>query len=278
MAVQSAFDPGSHLGRQTARVSMKLNRIATCAGLGLALALVLHEVAQACNPYPSIIEIRCNGQVISFPDWSLEERQPGLIEAAVVCGEETALVASELDDLMTAWSRSRRSYLDGNMIIEPYSPQAEMAIQSRQRDLLSCRLDTFTRLGNWLIVTETHRPYCDTNQLITLCPTVVFSISGFASYLLANPSPMGGAYLFVLLVVCAVMVASFYQFAKKRRTSMGWLTIQTLVLLPVVLFLNFIQVFMIGQIAGLTLWAFIIAQWIVKLKNWRGSQTKVSIV
>lgn len=171
------------------------------------------------------------------------------------CKEDLSPVFETFKKEIVVWLRKdKRFLLDRDLVLEPYSVDRDNQIQKNKNDLLLCNYEESKRIGNWLIVFKTGRPYClpfwDAGHG-GMCPTIVISLLGFLFYLVTNLSLTTLPYLAGLLLASGTIIYTWWMLLKNRPVIKGWkafvLTVTTFV---VASFLIFPPFWVLGQVIG----------------------------
>ncbi len=181
-----------------------------------------------------------------------------------------ALEAFEQEIIQWFQLKNRRILLDRDLILEPYSIARDSEIQKNKNNLFSCRYEESKHIGNWLIVSEMGRPYCNTSWYGSsgVCPTVVLSLGHFLYYLVTNLNLVALPYLAGLLFVGGAIIYVWWRLLKNQPVMQLWKIIAlSAVILAIELFLIVIPFGVLGQIIGWILLFFLAVLWYKRLKN-----------
>ncbi len=247
--------------------------------IAILVSLLSYEVAQACSPAEPMIWVKCSntqvpilsnrqprsGEAITETRnlW-LEDTYKNLSKVVAICNENLRPVINVAREKIQSWVNNRkRTFLDGDLIFEPYSSMREMQLQKGKNDLLSCSYEEFERIDNWLVITKTSRAYCqDFWYSPGACPDIIFSLSLFLIFLAINPNLTTLPYLILFIVMIALLGKAWLLFLKGRSPiSRRRLAIESLILFPLTLHLIFIPTWFVGQLGGWIMGTYLLARW-----------------
>jgi hypothetical protein len=218
----------------------------------LLTTLLAYSVASACTPRHFMVLVKCDPQAqYGIPiavnpgrietDESLQQDEIAQQLAALdgQCATDETLTKIAATYYSKWHSTPKRFFLDGSLMFEAYSESRFQQLQANNRNLLSCDYEEFERVGDWLVVTETTRPYCLLGPWPNeggSCPSIVFSQSRFVSYLLSNLNLLHLLYFLAYVVVSGAMVG-FWMYVLPQQSARG-LTINAVIailLIPITL-------------------------------------------
>jgi len=267
---------------------MLKNKPARIALIATLASLLSYSIVQACSPVEPTILVKCSNLEVSLiADSSpiagesyddIQKRWADNITKklqAVVpdCAEDLSPVLDSFEQEIIKWldyKNKRNAFLDGDLILEPYSTNRDFELQYKKNSLLSCSYEDYKHIGNWLIIFETSRVYCHTSVMNSLgaCPTIIFSLGHFLFYLVTNFSLTASPYLASLFLAGTIIFYIWWILLKNRPVLKLWKIIAlSMVILAVELFLIVMPFWLPGQIIGWVLFFYILVLWYKHLKN-----------
>lgn len=203
----------------------------------------------------------------------LEATINNLLAVVPDCDEDLTSVLPTFEQEIGKWldyrNNKRGAFLDGDLVFEPYSTDRDSELRQKKNSLLSCSYEEYKHIGDWLIIFETSRPYCyDFWYAPGACPSVILSLGHFLFYLVANFNLNALPYLLGLLSAGAAIFHLVWRVLKNRPVLQAWkISVLSLVILAVELFLLVMPFWVIGQIVGWILVFYIAILWYKRLKN-----------
>ena len=255
--------------------------------IAILASLLSYSIAVACSPVTPRILVKCSNLEVSIEGGSqpvtgdtyesiLKKRVNATINNlwAVVpeCEEDLIPVLPTFEQEIIKWldyRNNKRGVLDGDLVLEPYSTRRDAELQQKKNNLLSCSYEEYQHFGEWLIVFETSRPYCyDFWYAPGACPSIILSLGHFLFYLVANFNLNALPYLLGLLSAGAALFYLVWRVLKNRPNLQAWkISVLSVVILAVELFLLVMPFWVIGQIVGWILVFYIAILWYKRLKN-----------
>ena len=249
---------------------------------GFILSLLFYHVANACSPAEHGIFVKCNpaerygthvNEYLQINDGeSIEDAKKRQLAVTyqnifnLACRDELAPISASIREHADAWLNSNHRYfLDGNLIIEPYSLKRANQLSRSSLNILTCRYENIEQVGSWLYIAETSRDYCNVQRFLYLgglCPSVVFSFVQFALYLLLNPSVINFAYLAGSIGVLIIAIRLWNRLRNKYLSAQYKLvlSIGLVILFPFGVFFLLFPESLIGQITGIATITYFISQ------------------
>ena len=251
------------------------------------LVSLSYSIAHACSIIAPTIRVKCgNRETLILAQEGLaisgtsEDYQKRVADETIKnlhamipnCKEDLTPAIDAFEKEIIQWLdvQNRRILLDRDLILEPYSMERESEIQKSKNNLLACRYEESQRIGNWLIVSELGRPYCDTSWYSSpgMCPTITLSLGNFLFYLVTNVSLVSLPYLAGLLGVGGAIIYSWWVLLKNQPVmKLSKIITLSIVILLIELFLIVMPFLVLGQILGWILLFFILVLWYKKLKS-----------
>lgn len=238
--------------------------------IAILAALLSDGIVYACSPVEPRILIRCSNMEVSIgPDtgrmegesyddmqerW-VKETMNHLLAIVPECEEDLVPILDSFDQEITVWldyESKRGAFLDGDLILEPYSFEKEAELSREKDALLSCSYAEHKHIEEWLIVFETSRPYCYTFWYVAgMCPSIILSLGHFLFYLVTNFSFVALPYLAGLLIAGATIIYAWWKFLKNRQVMKLWgiVTLSIMVLIAE-LFMIVMPVWLFIQVIG----------------------------
>ena len=266
---------------------MLKNKYTYIPSIVLSAAFLTFSIAYACSPVEPTILIRCSNMEVSIGPNSgrldgetyegmqkrwVKETIDNLLAIAPDCEEDLTPVLESFQQDVTIWldyENKRGAFLDGDLILEPYSVEKEGELSTEKSNLFSCSYREYKHIGNWLIIFETSRPYCHTYWFAAgMCPSVIFSLGHFFFYLTANFSLATLPHFIGLLIAGSTTTYAWWIFLKNRpKLSRLKIISLSIVVLIVELFLIVMPFWLWGQIIGWVLFIGVLVLWYKYLKN-----------
>ena len=266
---------------------MLKNKYAYVIFIAFLVALLSFSIVYACSPVEPIILIRCSNMEVSISPNSgrmdgetyedmqerwVKETINNLLAIAPDCEEDLTPVLESFKEDITVWlnyKNKREAFLDGDLILEPYSADQEVELNKAKSDFFSCDYAEHKQVGNWLIIFETSRPYCHTFWFAAgMCPSIIFSLGHFFFYLISSFKLATIPYLIGLLIVGLSITYVWWAFLK-NRPKLSRLKIFSLsfVVFIAEFFLIVMPFWLWGQIIGWISFIGILVLWYKYLKN-----------
>lgn len=266
---------------------MSNNKYAYGILIVFSATLLTFSIVYACSPVEPAILIRCSNMEVSIGPNSgridgetyedmqerwVKETTNNLLAIAPDCKEDLIPVLVSFQQHVITWldyESKRGAFLDGNLILEPYSVEKEGELSTEKSNLFSCSYSEYEHVGDWLIIFETSRPYCHTYWHVgSTCPRVIFSLGHFFFYLVANFSLKTLPHLIGLLVAGSSTTYIWWIFLNNRQklSRLKIISLSTVVFI-VELFLTVMPFWLWGQIIGWILFIGVLVLWYKYLKN-----------
>ncbi len=267
---------------------MLKNKYAHVTLIAILAAFLSYSIVYACSPVEPIILIRCsNIEIIVSPNtgptegesykdmqerW-VKETMNNLLAIVPECEEDLTPVLDSFKQEVTVWldyESKRGTFLDRDLILEPYSANRDFQLQKDKKSLLSCGYAEYTHIGNWLIIFETGRPYCFTYWYSHggMCPVIVLSLGGFLLYLLTNLSFTTLPYLAGWLIASGTIIYTWWMVLKNRPVTKGWKSfVISAIIFALALFLIVPPFWIFGQVIGWVLVFGLIVLWYKQRKG-----------
>ena len=247
------------------------NKPTRIALLAILASLLSYSIAQACSPVMPTILVKCSNLEVSIvantprvEGDSYDDAQKrwandtinNLYAVVQNCAEDLTPVLDSFEQEIVKWldykNNKRGAFLDGDLILEPYSANRNSELQKKKNDLSSCSYEEFNSVGNWLIIFETSRPYCYTFwHTPGMCPSIILSLGHFLFYLVTSFSLTALPYLIALLVAGAIIIYAWWKFLNNRPALKLWrVVVLTIVVLVAELFMIVMPVWLFIQIIG----------------------------
>jgi|GEM_PF-4575613 len=134
----------------------------------------------------------------------------------LVCNEDfSADQAAILVEVQKWYAEDKHYFWDRSLDIEPFTDKREQALE--QQDYFKCAYAEYQRVGNWLVVKNTTRPYCQGSILVgVICPMTVFSLGSFVIYLFTHLNASTLPYVLICMAAIGLVVV-FLIYLKRRR-------------------------------------------------------------
>ncbi len=267
--------------------TMLMNRHTHVTLLVFLATLLSYSIVYACSPVEPTILIRCSNMEVrigpnsgrmdteTYGDMQkkrVKETINDLLAIVPNCEEDLTPVLESFKQDITTWldyENKRGAFLDGDLILEPYSAEKEAELSKEKSNLFPCGYAEYKHIGNWLIIFKTSRPYCHTYWFASgMCPSVIFSLGHFFFYLVANFSMTTLPYFVALLIVGALMIYAWWAFIKNRpKLNQRRIVSLSFIIFIVELFLIIMPFWLWGQILGWVLFIGVLVLWYKYLKN-----------
>jgi hypothetical protein len=136
-----------------------------------------------------------------------------------VCNEDfSADQATILLEVQKWYVEEKHYFWDRSLDIEPFTDKRQQALE--QQDYFKCAYAEYQRVGNWLVVKNTTRPYCQSSILVGfMCPMTVFSLGSFVIYLFTHINSSTIPYVLIFMIAIGLVVA--FLIYLKRRGDLG---------------------------------------------------------
>lgn len=247
-------------------------------------SLLSYTIAQACSPISPRILVKCSNLEASIEGGSppvagdtyesaLKKRVDAtinnLLAVAPECEEDLTPVLPTFEEEIKKWLdyRNKRSaFLDGDLILEPYSAARDSELINRTNNLLSCDDEEYKHIGNWIIIFETSRPYC--HLVPGTCGSIILSLGHFLFYLVANISLTTLPYLAGLLFAGAAIIYAWWRILKNNSALKLWkILVLSSAVLVAELFLMIMPIWLPGQLIGWVLFFGLLVLWQKQFTN-----------
>jgi hypothetical protein len=268
---------------------MVKNKTARAVLLAIFTSLLSYSIVQACSLIEPTIIVRCSNLEVSIGAEKLptendidNDVQEKLVNAtfenlqALVpkCAEDLTPVLSPLRQELVEWFNSpnqRRVILDGNLIFEPYSTDRAFELQKNKNNLLSCGYSKYKQIGNWLIILETSRPYCQPFwYALGSCPSIVLSLGAFFVYLVTNFSLTTLPYLAGFFLAGVTTMYIWWKVLRDRPALKLWkMIVLSFIILTGQLCVMALPVWLPGQIIGWISCLGLLVLWYIQVKTKR---------
>lgn len=266
------------------------NKLTRVVIITILATLLSYSIVQACSPVQLRILVKCSNLEVSLLEGlsqpiagdTYEDTQERWINStinnlrAIVpnCEENMAPVIPAFEQEIITWfedETNKDAFLDGDLILEPYSSEREAVLSKSRGNVLSCSYTEYKKVGNWLIVLETSRPYCYTFWYAPgMCPSIILSLGHLLFYLATNLSITTIPYLAGLLLSGAVIMYGWWRFLKSRPIMKLWkMIVLSFVLLIAELFLIVMPVWLFIQLIA---WFFLFGMLVLWYKYFKTSK------
>lgn len=266
---------------------MVKNKTARAVLLAILASLLTYSLVKACSMIEPTIIVKCSNLEVSIRAESPpiendtdNDAQEQLAKETFVnlqaivpkCAEDLTPVLEPLSQEIINWFDSadqRRAIFDGNLIFEPYSSDRAFDLEKNKNNLLSCDYGEYKQIGNWLVIFETSRPYCQAfSYILGSCPSIVLSLESFFVYLVTNFSIATLPYLAGLLFASVTTTYLWWQVLRNRPALKLWETVVlSLIVLMGQLCVMVVPVWLPGQVIGWILFFGILVLWYKQLIN-----------
>ena len=262
---------------------MLKNKYVHVTHIAILAALLSYSIVHACSPVEPLILIRCSNMQISIgpntgpmegesykdrQERRVKETMSNLLAIAPECAEDLTPVLDSFEQELAVWLdyESRDAFLDGDLILEPYSLEKDAELGREKGNLLSCGYAEYKHIDNWVIISETSRPYC--HIVPATCGTVVLSLGNFLFYLVTNISIATLPYLAGFFLAGATIIYGWWKILKNRSMLKLWkMIVLCLGLLAGELFLIVMPFWLPGQIIGWVSFFGILVLWYKYFQN-----------
>lgn len=256
--------------------------------IAILASILSYGIAQACSPVDPTIIVKCSNLEVSIgadipPEagdtyediqnrrttYALKNLQTIVLD----CEEDLRPVLASFEQEIIKFLDYRNrngTFIDGDLILEPYSIEKDLELQIDKNRLLSCGYNDSKHVGNWLIIFETSRTYCYDYWPTGggWCPSTTISLEHFLLYLVTNFNLTTAPYLAGLLLVIVASIYFMWKLLKNRPVMKLWKIIAlTIVILASELFLIVLPFWLIGQIIGWSSLFYILVLWYNQLKH-----------
>lgn len=266
---------------------MQKNKYAYAPLIVLLATFLTFSAVYACSPVEPIILIRCSNMEVPIGPNSgrmdgetyegMQERWVkdtinNLLAIAPDCEEDLTPVLESFQQEVAIWldyENKRGAFLDGDLILEPYSMEKEGELSIEKSNLFSCSYAEYKRIGDWLIIFETSRPYCHTYWFGGgMCPSIIFSLGHFFFYLATDFSLATLPHLIGLLIAGSTTTYIWWIFLKNcpKLTRLKTISLSVIVFI-IELFLIVMPFWLWGQIIGWISFIGVLVLWYKYLKN-----------